>query len=171
MESFSQACQQTCCHRPCDLRSEERHPGCVFCIQAHETVRVPSCLRALDFVEQHNHIKCVVKDIIHDPGHRAPLRRWSFIMISTQLRSRGNCSPLRREFTRGSLCTTAQGPLDSCNASPMGSMPEGTMVCCLEENPVKSGKLAQASRNCPTIISHDCGAREDPTEASFKDPR
>lgn len=34
-------------------------------------------------------------------------------------------------------------------------MPEGTIVCCLEEKPGDRGKLARASGNYATVISHN----------------
>ncbi|RXM99847.1 60S ribosomal protein L8 [Acipenser ruthenus] len=34
-------------------------------------------------------------------------------------------------------------------------MPEGTIICCLEEKPGEPGKLARASGNYATVISHN----------------
>lgn len=41
------------------------------------------------------------------------------------------------------------------NILPIGSMPEGTIVCCLEEKAGDRGKLARASGNYATVISHN----------------
>lgn len=41
------------------------------------------------------------------------------------------------------------------NTLPLGSMPEGTIVCALEEKPGDRGKIAKASGNYCTIISHN----------------
>ncbi|EAW82053.1 ribosomal protein L8, isoform CRA_e [Homo sapiens] len=41
------------------------------------------------------------------------------------------------------------------NVLPVGTMPEGTIVCCLEEKPGDRGKLARASGNYATVISHN----------------
>merc|ERR1712179_743555 len=41
------------------------------------------------------------------------------------------------------------------NILPVGTMPEGTIVCCLEEKAGDRGKLARASGNYATIISHN----------------
>lgn len=41
------------------------------------------------------------------------------------------------------------------NILPVGSMPEGTVVCCLEEKSGDRGKLARASGNYATVISHN----------------
>lgn len=49
--------------------------------------------------------------------------------------------------------STAQ--LNIGNVLPVGTMPEGTIVCCLEEKPGDRGKLARASGNYATVISHN----------------
>lgn len=41
------------------------------------------------------------------------------------------------------------------NVLPIGSMPEGTIVCNLEEKAGDRGKLARASGNYATVISHN----------------
>lgn len=52
-----------------------------------------------------------------------------------------------------SLHPTAQ--LNIGNVLPVGTMPEGTIICCLEEKPGDRGKLARASGNYATVISHN----------------
>lgn len=49
--------------------------------------------------------------------------------------------------------STAQ--LNIGNVLPVGTMPEGTIICCLEEKPGDRGKLARASGNYATVISHN----------------
>ena len=41
------------------------------------------------------------------------------------------------------------------NILPVGAMPEGTIVCCLEEKTGDRGRLARASGNYATVISHN----------------
>lgn len=48
---------------------------------------------------------------------------------------------------------TAQ--LNIGNVLPVGTMPEGTIICCVEEKPGDRGKLARASGNYATVISHN----------------
>ena len=45
------------------------------------------------------------------------------------------------------------------NILPVGSMPEGTIVCCLEEKTGDRGRLARASGNYATVISHNPDTR------------
>lgn len=40
------------------------------------------------------------------------------------------------------------------NVLPVGQMPEGTVVCCVEEKPGDRGRLARASGNYATVIAH-----------------
>jgi len=46
------------------------------------------------------------------------------------------------------------------NVLPVGQMPEGTVVCQLEEKAGDRGKLARASGNYATIISHNPDAHK-----------
>lgn len=41
------------------------------------------------------------------------------------------------------------------NILPVGTMPEGTIVCCLEEKTGDRGKIARASGDYATVISHN----------------
>ena len=45
------------------------------------------------------------------------------------------------------------------NILPVGSMPEGTIICCLEEKTGDRGRLARASGNYATVISHNVDAK------------
>lgn len=56
-------------------------------------------------------------------------------------------------MTLSVVCPTAQ--LNIGNVLPVGTMPEGTIICCLEEKPGDRGKLARASGNYATVISHN----------------
>merc|ERR1712033_71980 len=41
------------------------------------------------------------------------------------------------------------------NILPVGAMPEGTIVCCLEEKAGDRGRIAKASGNYATVVSHN----------------
>ena len=55
------------------------------------------------------------------------------------------------------VCVTAV--LQIGNILPVGVMPEGTIVCCIEEKTGDRGKLARTSGNFGTIISHNPDTR------------
>lgn len=41
------------------------------------------------------------------------------------------------------------------NCLPLSAMPEGTIVCGVEEKPGDRGKLAKASGNYATVVAHN----------------
>lgn len=57
--------------------------------------------------------------------------------------------------TRASTIFYPTAQLNIGNVLPVGTMPEGTIICCLEEKPGDRGKLARASGNYATVISHN----------------
>lgn len=46
------------------------------------------------------------------------------------------------------------------NVLPVGQMPEGTVVCQLEEKSGDRGKLARASGNYATVVSHNTDTKK-----------
>lgn len=52
-------------------------------------------------------------------------------------------------------CCGKKAQLNLGSVLPAGTMPEGTILCCLEEKPGDRGKRAPASGNYATIISHN----------------
>uniref|UniRef100_A0A671XW51 Large ribosomal subunit protein uL2 n=1 Tax=Sparus aurata TaxID=8175 RepID=A0A671XW51_SPAAU len=111
------------------IRGQRKGAGSVF--KAHVKHRKGAAkLRHIDFAERHGYIKGIVKDIIHDPGRGAPLAKVD------------SSSTVARRLNIG-------------NVLPVGTMPEGTIICCVEEKPGDRGKLARASGNYATVISHN----------------
>ena len=41
------------------------------------------------------------------------------------------------------------------NILPVGQMPEGTVICCMEEKTGDRGRIARASGNYATVVSHN----------------
>uniref|UniRef100_A0A8C6SJX5 Large ribosomal subunit protein uL2 n=1 Tax=Neogobius melanostomus TaxID=47308 RepID=A0A8C6SJX5_9GOBI len=117
------------------IRGQRKGAGSVF--KAHVKHRKGAAkLRHIDFAERHGYIKGIVKDIIHDPGRGQ------------------SCSLPLKASILDSLSTAAR-KLNIGNVLPVGVMPEGTIICCLEEKPGDRGKLARASGNYATVISHN----------------
>ncbi|MBV97869.1 60S ribosomal protein L8, partial [Eschrichtius robustus] len=108
-----------------EIRGQRKGAGSTFRVHMKHRKDAAS-LCAGDFAEQHGYIKGIVKDIIHDPGCSAPLAK---------------CGK--------------QAQLSIGNVLPVGTVPGGTIVCCLEEKPGDWGKLATASGNYVTVISHN----------------
>merc|ERR1711981_1057030 len=103
-------------------------------------------LRSLDFAERQGFIKGLVKDIVHDPGRGAPLAKVQFKdpykyrkITETMICPEGLCTG---QFVH----CGKKAQLSIGNVMPIGQMPEGTIVCSLEEKTGDRGRIAKASR-------------------------
>ncbi|GCC28876.1 hypothetical protein chiPu_0007310 [Chiloscyllium punctatum] len=136
------------------IRGQRKGAGSVF--KAHVKHRKgPAKLRAVDFAERHGYIKGIVKDIIHDPGRGAPLAKVVFRDPYRFKRRTELFIAAEGIHTGQFIYCGKKAQLNIGNVLPVGTMPEGTIVCCLEEKPGDRGKLARASGNYATVISHN----------------
>jgi len=135
--------------------------GCSPAFKSHTFHRKGAAkLRSMDYAERHGYIKGVVKEIIHDPGRGAPLAIVAF-------RDRYKYG-LKKElmvaaeglYTGQYIYCGKKASITVGNVLPVGQMPEGTVVCQLEEKHGDRGKLARASGNYATIISHNPDAHK-----------
>merc|ERR1711992_473560 len=117
------------------IRAQRKGAGSIFTANTKHRKGKPG-LRAVDYAERHGYIKGVIRDIIHDPGRGAPLAVEG--MYYGQFVYCGK----KAQITIG-------------NVMPIGQMPEGTIVCNLEEKTGDRGKLARASGNYATVIAHN----------------
>merc|ERR1719183_1958509 len=58
-------------------------------------------------------------------------------------------------YTGQFLYCGAKAELNTGNVMPIGAMPEGTIICNLEQYPGDRGKIAKCSGDYCTIITHD----------------
>jgi len=114
--------------------------------------------RILDQGERHGYIKGVVKEIIHDPGRGAPLARVAFrhaykykLVTETMIAVEGLYSG---QF----IYCGKKAQLKIGNVLPLEVMPEGCIISNCEIRPGDRGKLARASGDYATIISHNADA-------------
>ncbi|XP_009317183.1 PREDICTED: 60S ribosomal protein L8 [Pygoscelis adeliae] len=95
------------------------------------------------------------QDIIHDPGRGAPLAKIAF-RDPYRFKKRTELFIAAEGIHTGQFVYCGKkAQLNIGNVLPVGTMPEGTIVCCLEEKPGDRGKLARASGNYATVISHN----------------
>uniref|UniRef100_A0A452QV12 Large ribosomal subunit protein uL2 n=1 Tax=Ursus americanus TaxID=9643 RepID=A0A452QV12_URSAM len=95
------------------------------------------------------------QDIIHDPGRGAPLAKVVF-RDPYRFKKRTELFIAAEGIHTGQFVYCGKkAQLNIGNVLPVGTMPEGTIVCCLEEKPGDRGKLARASGNYATVISHN----------------
>ncbi|KAJ3208479.1 60S ribosomal protein L2A [Entophlyctis luteolus] len=136
------------------IRAQRKGAGGIF--KAVTRTRVGAAkFRALDYSERHGYIRGIVKDIVHDPGRGAPLAK---VVFRDPYKYR-----LREEtfvateglFTGQFIYAGKKASLNIGNVLPVGSMPEGTVICNVESRVGDRGTLARVSGNYSTIIGHN----------------
>jgi len=136
------------------IRAQRKGRGSVF--KSHNKHRKgPAKLRALDFSERQGYIKGVIKDIIHDPGRGAPLAVVHFRDPYRFKQRKELFIAAEGVYTGMFLYCGRKANLQIGNVLPVGQMPEGTIICNLEEKPGDRGKLARASGNYATVVAHN----------------
>ncbi|GAA51027.1 large subunit ribosomal protein L8e [Clonorchis sinensis] len=136
------------------IRSQRKGAGGVF--KAHTKHRKgPARLRAVDYAERHGYIRGVVKDIIHDPGRGAPLARVAFRDVYSYKTIKQLFIAAEGMHTGQFVYCGKKAKLQIGNILPIGAMPEGTVVCNLEEKCGDRGRLARASGNYATVVAHN----------------
>lgn len=136
------------------IRSQRKGAGNLF--KAHTKHRQGAArLRSLDFAERNGYIRGLVKEIVHDPGRGAPLAKVVFrdpyrykLTTETFIATEGM-------FTGQFVHCGKSASLNVGNTLPLSALPEGTIVCNIEEKIGDRGALARASGNYATIIGHN----------------
>lgn len=136
------------------IRAQRKGAGSVFKSHNKHRKGAPK-LRPLDFAERHGYLKGVVRDIIHDPGRGAPL---AIVHFRNPYKFKTNkelfIAP-EGMYTGQFVYCGKKATLQIGNVMPVGGMPEGTIVCNLEEKTGDRGRLARASGNYATVIAHN----------------
>ncbi len=101
------------------------------------------------FVEHGSVFKGVVKEILHEPGRGAPL---GFVKLE-------NGDEFYNVIPEGvsigqEIFMGAAAPMEIGNVIPLGSIPEGTIICNIERAPSDGGKIARSSGAYATVIAH-----------------
>merc|ERR1712198_166778 len=112
-------------------------------------------LRAVDFSERHGYIKGVIKEIIHDPGRGAPLAVAHFRDPYRYKTRKENFLAVEGMYTGQFIYCGKKATLQIGNVLPVGAMPEGTIICNIEEQHGDRGTLARTSGNYATVIGHN----------------
>jgi len=135
------------------IRAQRRGRGSVFKANKHFR-KGPVKLRTLDYAERKGYVRGVVKDIIHDPGRGAPLAKVQFRRIYKHGKRTETFVATEGMFTGQFIYCGAKANVKIGNILPVGAMPEGTIICFVEQQAGDLGKLARASGTCCIIISH-----------------
>nr|CAG4644158.1 EOG090X0A8G [Lepidurus arcticus] len=136
------------------IRAQRKGSSAVF--KAHTKHRKPAPkFRPEDFAERHGYIKGVVKDIIHDPGRGAPLAVVHFRDPYKFKTRKEHFLAAEGMYTGQFIYCGKKAALQIGNVLPVGVMPEGTIVCNVEEQHGDRGTLARTSGNYATVIGHN----------------
>ncbi|KAG8184941.1 hypothetical protein JTE90_011073 [Oedothorax gibbosus] len=108
----------------------------------------------------HGYIKGIVKEIIHDPGRGAPLATVVFRDPYRYKQNKELFIAAEGMYTGQFIYCGKKAVLQVGNVLPVGTMPEGTIVCNLEEKTGDRGRLARGSGNYATVISHNVDTKK-----------
>ena len=135
------------------IRGQRKGAGSVF--TAHTAKRIaPAKLRKLDYIEREGYIKGVVKEIIHDPGRGAPLAKVVFRdPYKYKLRHEYFVAPEGMHTGQHIFCGK-KAQIAVGNVLPLRSIPEGSIVCNVEQYMGDRGSFAKTSGSYAIIVSH-----------------
>ncbi|KAJ1916904.1 60S ribosomal protein L2 [Tieghemiomyces parasiticus] len=136
------------------IRAQRKGKGGIF-KAVTRTRKGAAKLRAIDYAERHGYIRGVVKEIVHDPGRGAPLAKVQFRDVNRFKRTTETFLATEGMYTGQFIYSGTKAALTVGNIMPLASMPEGTIVCNIEETPGDRGTLARTSGNYATIIGHN----------------
>ena len=136
------------------IRGQRKGRGSVF--RSHVFHRQGATkLRPLDWHEREGYIRGTVTDLVHDAGRGAPLAQVSFRDPFSPKTDKQLMVCAEGVHTGQFLYCGAKAKLTVGNILPLSSIPEGTIVMNCEAKTGDRGKLARASGNFCTVVTHD----------------
>jgi large subunit ribosomal protein L8e len=136
------------------IRSQRKGRGSIF--TSHTTHRKGAAKhRVLDAAERNGYIKGVVTEILHDSGRGAPLARVSF-RDPVRFKHQKELFVASEGMYSGQFVYAGKkATLSIGNIKPIGEMPEGTIICNVEEKAGDRGSLARASGDYCIVVAHN----------------
>jgi len=117
-------------------------------------------MRKLDYAERHGYVKGVVKEIIHDVGRGAPLARVSYRHPYKYKTEKALFVAAEGMYTGQFVYSGKKAQLTVGNTLPLSAIPEGTVVCNVEEKPGDRGRISRASGDYCSVVSHNAETGE-----------
>ncbi|UYV66737.1 RpL8 [Cordylochernes scorpioides] len=136
------------------IRSQRKGAGSVFKSHNKHRKGAPK-FRHVDYSERHGYLKGLIKAIIHDPGRGAPLVKAVFRDPYHYKKKKELFIAAEGMYTGQYIYCGKKANLQVGNVLPLSQMPEGTIVCNVEEKAGDRGKLARTSGNCAVVVSHN----------------
>jgi large subunit ribosomal protein L8e len=123
--------------------------------RAHTAKRIAAPhFRTLDYAERHGYMKGVVKEIIHDPGRPAPLAKVVFRDPYRYKQVTNYFLAVEGMYSGQYIYAGAMAAVAVGNILPIGKIPEGTLVCNLEERAGDKGCLVRTTGCYAIIVGH-----------------
>ncbi|XP_037089244.1 60S ribosomal protein L8-like [Pollicipes pollicipes] len=141
------------------IRAQRKGRGSIFTAHTKHRKGAPK-LRSVDYAERHGYIKGVVKELIHDPGRGAPLAVVHFRDPYRYKTRKELLLAVEGMYTGMFIYCGQKATLQIGNVLPVGRMPEGTVICNLEEKSGDRGRLARTSGNYATVVSHNLDTKK-----------
>lgn len=136
------------------IRTQRKGHGGIF--KAHTKHRQGAAnFRSLDFAERHGYIRGVIREIVHDPGRGAPLAKVEFRDPYRYRKVTETFVATEGMYTGQFVYCGKKATLAVGNVLPLESLPEGTIVCNVEEKSGDGGALARASGNYATVVGQN----------------
>merc|ERR1712226_1054798 len=136
------------------IRAQRKGAGGIF--KSHTKHRKGAAkFRTLDYGEKHGYVKGVIKELIHDPGRGAPLAKVAFRHPYKFKQVKENFIAAEGMYSGQFVYCGKKAQLKIGNVLPISEMPEGTIICNVENQPGDRGKMARASGDYASVISHN----------------
>jgi len=112
-------------------------------------------MKRADFAERHGYVKGVVRELVHDSGRGAPVARIQF-KDPYKFKRVNSLLPAPEGLHSGQFIYAGKkAQIAIGNILPVGSIPEGTVICNIEAKVGDCGKMARASGDYAIIVSQD----------------
>eukprot|EP00745_Piridium_sociabile_P003597 TRINITY_DN120940_c1_g3_i3.p1 TRINITY_DN120940_c1_g3~~TRINITY_DN120940_c1_g3_i3.p1 ORF type:complete len:259 (-),score=6.33 TRINITY_DN120940_c1_g3_i3:147-923(-) len=135
------------------IRGQRKGRGSVFKAHTHKRLG-PAKMRVLDYSERHGYLRGLVRRIMHDPGRGAPLAEVVFRDPSRFGLKRELIPAVEGLYTGQYVYAGKTAQLSVGNILPLGILPEGTIISCVEEKSGDRGKMAKVSGVSAIVAGH-----------------
>jgi large subunit ribosomal protein L8e len=136
------------------IKNQRKGKGSIF--RSHTAGRSgATAYKRQDFAERNGYAKGIVTEILHDKGRGAPLARIQFKNAYRFQRENSLVVATEGLHTGQFVYAGKKASLSIGNILPLGSIPEGTVICNVEAKANDCGKLAKASGDYAVVVSQD----------------
>jgi len=136
------------------IRAQRKGAGSIFVSKTHYR-KGAAKLRKADYSEAQGYLKGVVTDIIHDPGRGAPLAKVTFRHPFRYRHDKELLVAAEGMYTGQFLYCGKKAQIAIGNVLPLENIPEGALVCNVEQKVGDRGSIARASGGFCIVVAHN----------------